>query len=203
VPVRPGLTQSLPPRDRCPLRSDTVFYRIKSPGKARRSNTYPTNSPCDLFIERVLSVLPDASEIIGPPRKSWWSFSITAWRYPAGSGMALHTDGESSYSGGYIYFFHTKWRLHWGGNLLVLDPATPHQTGGRQGGEDLLRPIRAWLDDDLEDSNLWNPGIGLCILPKPNRLVFIAPDALHMVSKIVPDVEDVVRDSIIGFFSKA
>jgi hypothetical protein len=110
--------------------------------------------------------------------------NFAPWVYPPGSGLSLHAD-EPGGAGSYIYFAHPEWRPHWGGILCVLDRDTPS-----------CGDILPWLDDREEARRALSPGHGLFIFPKPNRLVFMAADALHFVTK----VEGANRISIAGFF---
>jgi Rps23 Pro-64 3,4-dihydroxylase Tpa1-like proline 4-hydroxylase len=61
---------------------------------------------------------------------------------------------------------------------------------------------RQWLDESVLDSLMWENGFAKCVLPKRNRMVFIANDAYHTVTKVNPDAGDRVRMSIAGFFHK-
>ncbi|HEX4395450.1 MAG TPA: 2OG-Fe(II) oxygenase [Mycobacterium sp.] len=107
------------------------------------------------------------------------------WVYPPDSGLSLHAD-EGGASGSYIYFAHSEWRPHWGGMLCVLDQETPSCTD-----------LNSWIDDREEAARVLSPGHGLLIFPKPNRLVFMAPDALHFVTQVTQSN----RISIAGFFT--
>lgn len=106
------------------------------------------------------------------------------WVYPPGSALSLHADAQGG-AGSYIYFAHPEWRPHWGGMLCVLDRDTPS-----------CGDLNPWLDDREEARRALSPGHGVFIYPKPNRLVFMAADALHFVTK----VEQTNRISIAGFF---
>ena len=46
-------------------------------------------------------------------------------------------------------------------------------------------------------------GLGQCIFPKANRMVFIHPDAFHMVTQVTPAAGDHARMSLAGFFQRA
>ena len=51
-------------------------------------------------------------------------------------------------------------------------------------------------------SSFWDPGLAQCIFPKRNRIVFIHPEAYHLVTKINSDAGDNARMSLAGFFEK-
>ena len=111
--------------------------------------------------------------------------NLCPWVYPSGSGVSLHAD-EGGGSGAYIYFAHPEWRPHWGGMLCVLDGDTSPCTD-----------LNSWIDEREEAKRTMSPGFGTLIFPKPNRLVFLASDALHFVTH----VEGANRVSIAGFYT--
>jgi hypothetical protein len=112
------------------------------------------------------------------------SVSFCPWVYPPGSGLSLHAD-ELGGAGSYIYFAHSEWRPHWGGLLCVLDRDTPS-----------CNDLNSWVDDREEARRALSPGHGVFIFPKPNRIVFMAADAMHVMTR----VERANRISIAGFF---
>lgn len=205
VRVKPGLTKGHGPHDESALRAGTVIYRPQAEGSSSPApGTYPTGTAFDLFIEQILAMLPDNYDFVGRPSVDWQSISVTPWVYPAGAGLAVHADGEMAYSGGYAYFLHSSWMLHWGGHLLIFDPRTPPRTphAGLSMSEKLRRVKALLNDEESEDERFWEPGLALCVLPKPNRMVFLSPGAPHMVSKVDPSAGDNLRRSLIGFFGR-
>ncbi|HEX4395449.1 MAG TPA: 2OG-Fe(II) oxygenase [Mycobacterium sp.] len=114
--------------------------------------------------------------------------SFCPWVYPTGGALSMHADEQSllTMAGSYTYFAHPEWRPHWGGMLCVLDQETPSCT-----------VLNSWIDDREEANRALSPGHGRFIFPKPNRLVFMAPDALHFVTR----VQQANRVSITGFFT--
>jgi hypothetical protein len=131
-------------------------------------------------------------QLVGNQGTEWQRLSITPWIYPEGTGLSLHIDG-GSYTGAYVFFCHDQWRLQWGGWLIVLPP---YQRAAS----------RAAVDGDVEaldvERNVDRIGHGRIILPKPNRLVFLAGDAPHMVSRVDPNAGDHLRLSLGGFFHR-
>lgn len=111
--------------------------------------------------------------------------SFCPWVYPPGSGISLHEDKQGG-AGSYIYFAHPEWRPHWGGLLCALDRETPSCTD-----------LTPWLDDREESRRALSPGHGVFIFPKPNRLVLMAADVLHFMTR----VQHTNRISISGFFT--
>jgi Rps23 Pro-64 3,4-dihydroxylase Tpa1-like proline 4-hydroxylase len=159
---------------------------------------YPIGADIDLFIEQLLSVLPEVQKIVGSQGHDWSTFTASTWIYPAGSSLSLHQDGYR-YSGAFAYFAHRSWNIHWGGCLLVLDPKTSKVDSGSETAAD---SSLAWLDDTIENNRLWDPGLAQCIFPKPNRLVFISPHAEHLLSRVDSNSGHRARISISGFFQR-
>ena len=178
--------------DGFPVKGPAAFLRLGRRPRGDDRPHYPTGTPIDLFIEAMQEVLPDVEGLLGPSRKAWNSMSVVPYVYPAGSCLSMHHDGMR-YAGSYTYFLHREWNFHWGGYLLVLDPATSLER------PELYRP---WLSDEVENRIVSEPGLATCILPKPNRLVFLAPDAIHMVSRVDAKAGNRPRISLTGFFSR-
>jgi hypothetical protein len=179
--------------DGLPVRGTTVTFR---PGTRDRSldNSYPTDTPLDLFVDAIRKILPETAGSIGLSRGSWGAITFSPWIYPAGAGLSMHSD-SLAHAGAYTYFLHREWSYHWGGHLLVLDDAddTPKP-----------KPYRHWLSDAEENRILSaRSGLATCILPKPNRLVFLAPTALHMITRVDPNAGTHARVSISGFFVRS
>jgi hypothetical protein len=181
-----------------PLTGRATWFRPGPPtttttAKARTPQ-YPTDTPVDDLVEWIAERLPEVEPVVGAPG-AWDTVSLAPWVYPAGSGLSLHQDG-ASYTGAFTYFAHPCWKLHWGGCLLVLDPATPARNPTK--GE--LTP--AFLDDEDETRRAFDPGLAQAILPKPNRIVFISPTAQHTLTRVDPTAGQAARVSIAGFFHK-
>ena len=118
-------------------------------------------------------------------------FTASPWVYPSGSGLSPHVDGQHIYAGSYAYYLHADWRVQQGGLLIVFDPATRSK-----GGDE---PRRPWIDgDEVESVRLNDPGHGVVILPKPNRLVLLSGRAEHMITTVTRGP----RVSITGFFNR-
>ena len=108
------------------------------------------------------------------------------------------TGTDSAIPGLTRFLAHREWNVHWGGYLLVLDSRTPAPTYSN----DLLGPHVSWIDDASENSLVLDPGFAQCIFPKPNRLVLIAPDAQHLLSRVDVNAGQHPRISVAGFFRK-
>ena len=181
-----------------PLQSTTVFCQPDQANHAEDDNRllFPTGSEIDLFIARMLTVLPFSERLVGKAGEDWMDFTAAPWVYPRGSALSLHQDGFD-YSGAYTFFAHREWNIHWGGYLLVLDPATkPFDYYS------VLGAHAAWIEDGTESRRTLTPGFAQCIFPKPNRLVFIAPEAQHLLSRVDDNAGLHPRISIAGFFRK-
>jgi hypothetical protein len=166
---------------------------LAAPGAATsRQPSYPTRTPMDDLVRFIVDRLPDVESIVG---EGWQTMSFAPWLYPPGSGLSLHQDGYK-YTGAFTYFAHREWRLHWGGHLVVLDPRT--RPVGIGAGE--MSP--PFLDDSAETRRVFDPGLGLTVLPKPNRLVFIAPTALHLLTRVDVNAGQQPRMTVAGFFHR-
>lgn len=179
--------------DGLPLQGGTFYYQAAPRDPGSGEPAYPTGTVMDEFVERTIAVLPEARKLVGSPGRDWRAMSVAPWIYPVGSGLSLHCDG-SRYSGAYTFFLHPQWNLYWGGLLLVLDPRTKIKSPAA------LSPL--WLNDDAENDSVWDPGLAFGILPRPNRMVFIGPEAAHLISKVDANAGLQARISIAGFFVK-
>ena len=182
------------PHDGYPLQGETVLC-LQNPTvhpDDPKCTVYPNGTNIDLFIDRLSTILPQVENITGVRGEHWDDYTCAPWVYPTGTGLSLHQDGLAL-SGAYTYFVHKQWNLHWGGYLLVLDASTPKVATP----SDI--PM-LWLDDNSENTRVWDPGLALCILPKPNRLVFISPDTQHLISRVDAAAGHHSRLSLAGFF---
>ena len=168
--------------DGLPLQGTTTMFR---PGGRRK-----TRSPVDTFTNAMRDVLPEAAKLVGRPRTAWNAMSVTPWIYPAGTALSMHRDGNR-YAASYAYFLHREWSFHWGGHLLILDKATV-------AAQPKFYP--AFLSEEDEARLVAEPGLATCVLPRPNRLVLIAPAATHMVTRVDPNAGNHPRVSLAGFF---
>jgi hypothetical protein len=177
--------------DGLPLQGTTTYFR---PDPALyeevEQSRYPTETPLDAFIDGINGVAAEASGLIG----AWNGMTISPWIYPAGAGLSLHRD-HYHYVGSYTYFIHREWNFHWGGQLLVLDPRT-----GTSDDPDDSPLAPHWLSDRDEIRTAMEPGLATCVLPKPNRLVFIAPDVYHLVTRVDANAGNRPRLTLAGFF---
>jgi len=102
-----------------------------------------------------------------------------------------------------VYFLNETWRSHWGGLLIVMDPAVNDHVDQQtrdQDGKQWYR--RRWLhENQLEELMLSGGGLGRVVFPKANRIVFLGNTVLHMVTRINEEAGDCVRLSLAGFFN--
>lgn len=181
--------------DGLPLQGTTTYVR-SDPSLYAEDETprYPTQTAVDAFIDGMHGVLGEASELVGKAGTAWSGMTVAPWIYPAGAGLSLHRD-RGSYSGSYAYFIHREWNFHWGGQLLILDPKT-----GAGSDPDSSPLYPHWLSDKDESRSGMEPGLAMCVLPKPNRLVFIAPDAYQMITRVDVNAGNHPRVTLAGFF---
>jgi hypothetical protein len=173
--------------DGLPLHGSTTYYRPDPSLYAEHEQPrYPTQTPLDRFIESMNDVAGDAADVLG----EWNGVTVGPWVYPLGAGLSLHRNAPA-YAGSYAFFVHPDWNFHWGGQLLVLDRRTGD--GGEAGASH-------WLFDERESRAGMDPGLGLCILPKPNRLVFIAASAFQMITRVDVNAGNHPHVTVAGFF---
>ena len=153
---------------------------------------YPTRKAIDPVLEAIKARCPQVEKLIGKEGEDWAGINVRPYIYPRGTGVSWHAD-NGPYSGAVIYYAHPEWNVLWGGELLVADPSTK-----------LLNPpeggIHHRLDNRVENEELLRSGLGRYVMPKPNRLVFIAPGHRHMIAKVTPAAGNHARVSVAGFF---
>jgi hypothetical protein len=180
--------------DGSPLTSEAGWYHPAIQDLPRKGS-YPTRTPIDSLIGWIADNLPAIQSIVGAPTVDWCRFSFASWVYPPGSGLSLHSDGDR-YSGAFTYFAHPDWGPHWGGHLVVLDGQTA--LPGAE-AEELSPPF---LYAREESARAFDPGLGLAVFAKPNRIVFISPNVQHMVTRVDVNAGQTARVSVAGFFHK-
>lgn len=191
-------------RDGFPLRSSlNLFYFANNAERPNEAWAYPTNTALDRFADYLNGINPHVKHLVGAPGKDWDRFSITSWLYPTGTALSVHDDGAGVYSGAYAFFINPYWDIHWGGLLLMADPNGSKAVQKFKKTVDPMDHYRKkWFDPSDETGPLWDPGLATCIFPKRNRIVFIHNEAYHLVTKVLPDAGDNVRQSLAGFFHK-
>ena len=199
------ISRSWRPHDGFPMRSDLSVFRYHQPpegaGEKKPRWVYPSGTGFDLFADGISNFMPNIAHMVGKPGADWQAFSISSFIYPAHTGLSLHKDGRQIYSGAYTFFLSPYWDIHWGGMLIVLDPAT--QLADEQikvHGQASASFANVWLDRERENPHVYTPGLGQVVLPKRNRMVFINPDCLHMITHVNEHAGDHVRMALSGFF---
>lgn len=179
--------------DGLPLIGKATYRRDDGAYEAYEDLRYPTRTPLDALLEAVDDVADEAERLVGKRGIGWKGMAIWPFLHPRGTGLALHRD-HTRYSGALIYYVHPQWDVHWGGHLLVLDPRT--------GADVTFNDPRfySFLSDEAENRLVSEPGIARCIMPKPNRLVFMKDTAYHMITRVDTDAGDRPRVTLSGFF---
>jgi hypothetical protein len=187
-----------------PLRTDkNVFYYADPQKKPDTGWVYPSKTPFDMFIEHLNRMVPEVQHMVGKPHSGWEHYSVTGWLYPQNTGLSMHDDGSGVYSGAYVFFMNNEWRPHWGGLLVVLDHASNQSIQHRKKeGNAYKFHMQKWLHMSDHDEIAMDRGLGNVVFPKGNRLVFINPDAFHLVTQVTPAAGDHVRMSLAGFFHR-
>jgi hypothetical protein len=181
-----------------PQRGPSIYYdpdrRFEWKGAA-----YPTGTAVDQLIDAVRTLSALHPEVVGAECADWVGVYLCPWRYPVGSALSLHQD-SARYSGSFTFFVHSRWRLHWGGELLVYPPMEP--TRGATSSAPALGQDQPWISDDgPEDSMIAD--ISVAISPSPNRLVLIGENRPHRVTRADQNAGAHLRASIAGFFLRA
>lgn len=154
------------------------------------SLVYPTQSPLDRVIERLMSCSDQISEVIGAWGTSWNYFTMCPYIYPSGTGLGWHTDAHAA--GAFIYYAHLEWGIHWGGQLLVQYSESDCSASLGRG---ILRNERS------EDSV--SGGMGYYFSAVPNRMIFLRGRTTHMITRVDPSAGENLRLSLSGFFLRA
>jgi 2OG-Fe(II) oxygenase superfamily len=156
---------------------------------------YPTTLAVDYVIRRLLRHAPKLARWIGRAGQDWSFLSASASVYPQGTGLSWHRDG-SRYTGAYIFYSHREWNVTWGGELLIADETTKNDFYDELRRDSTVHQF----DNQAENKYLLNVGMGLYLMPKPNRLVVIAGGNAHAISQVNRSAGNRVRASIAGFF---
>jgi len=192
--------------DGFPLRSTMNSFYYSNPAtipQPKPSYIYPTNTETDLFMEYMAEFQPQVEFYTGKPKEEWNHFTVTSWLYPQGTGLNMHDDGSGVYTGAYAFFLNKTWRPHWGGLLVLMDDAANVGVHAYRNTVNQAEYHRQkWLHANNTDELLLEHGLGRCIFPKGNRMVFIANDAYHMITKVNETAGDNVRVSLAGFFDR-
>ena len=179
--------------DGLPLIGEATYYREDGDYQPHESSRYPTQTALDILLEAVNAAAGDAEPLVGKRGVSWRGLAVWPFLHQRGTGLSIHRD-RTIYAGAFIYYVHREWDMHWGGHLLVLDA----RTGARVGPNEPR--LYSFLSDDEENRLISEPGIGLAIAPKPNRLVFLKETAYHMITRVDADAGDRPRVTLSGFF---
>lgn len=155
---------------------------------------HPTGTAIDALIDAVRMQAALHQEVAGVEGIDWAGIYLCPWIYPVGSALSLHHDA-ARYSGSFTFFLHSRWRLHWGGELIVYPPADP----SRLGSSPIFGHDPPWMSDDGPDETMI-PDIAVAITPVPNRLVLLGEDRPHRVARVDANAGAHVRASIAGFF---
>lgn len=167
-----------------PQRGESVSY---DPGGVlgAKGAAYPTATSVDALIDAVRRTAAAAPDVVGVEGVDWIGLYLAPWLYPVGSALSLHRDAER-YSGSFTFFAHTRWSVHWGGELMVSHAPEPATRGDAP-----------WISEDGLDDD---PGVWTGLTPRPNRLVLLGPDRPHRIARVDANAGARVRASVAGFF---
>jgi hypothetical protein len=174
--------------DGMPWRGPPVYYDPTGTERDRAAR-YPTGTAVDAFLESVVSLARANPSVVGTAGVDWHAMFCAPWLYPPGSALTLHRDA-GNFSGAFTYFVHPRWRVAWGGPLVVFDRATSPPSGDHRSH---------WLFDDTDEVDAGS-GIATTVYPRPNRLALIGPDRPHLIGRVDANAGEHVRTSLAGFF---
>lgn len=157
---------------------------------------FPTSTPIDPLIQRLLDEQPRLAPWVGPAIQEWAVLSAVPWLYPPGSGLSWHTD-SSMYSGAFTYYLHPTWDPQWGGELVFAHPSARAERE-LVPGDHSQRFDRSPLAASIAEM-----GIGHYVVPRRNRLVVIAGGHPHKIARVDVTAGHHVRASIAGFYVRA
>lgn len=186
-----------------PQRGQSVYF---DPERvfAWKGATYPTTTAVDELIDEVRRMAAEYPDICGVEGIDWVGIYVCPWLYPVGSALSMHQDAHQ-YSGSFTFFVHSRWSVHWGGELMVYPAANGWPAPRSSPSLDVLPKIsldEPWMSDD-GDGDIDGLGIATAISPRPNRLVLIGADRPHRIGRIDPIAGAHVRASLSGFFLRA
>jgi len=182
--------------DVSPMRGLTTLFRPDAMYKEAERPRYPTGTAIDRFIDALHEIVAGQRELIGEIATPQDAIGVTPWIYRRGAGLSMHRDRGCV--GAFIYYVQPEWHFQWGGHLLVLDPRTSPDLAPES-----LEQSYLWLAEEERNRIAADPGLATCVLPKSNRIVFLHPLALHMVTRIDPDAGDHPRISFGGYFLRS
>ncbi len=179
-----------------PQRGQSMYY--DPDGRfGGKDPAYPTGTAVDRLFDAVRTLSALHPEIAGAECIDWAGIYLCPWLYPVGSALSLHQDA-AKYTGSFTFFVHSRWRLHWGGELFVYPSADP----ARPGSSLALGNDHPWISDDGPDDAMISD-VAVAISPHPNRLVLLGEDRPHRVARVDQNAGAHVRASIAGFFLRA
>ncbi len=132
----------------------------------------PFGVPLDAFANAVIPHVRRNVRTCGKEGRHWVAVMFKLYAYGPGTCAPWHSDGKR-HSGAFVYYYHDAWHHEWGGSLLIAS-----------------RRRKLWRSKARTD-------LGTFVVPRPNRLVLIGPETLHMVGRVSAPAS--CRLSIAGF----
>lgn len=161
-------------------------------------NTTATGNAMRYFIDKINNSQQLFARIVGAKEKDWDIFTSRVAVMPMGSCLSWHEDGGAK-SGAFVYYAHPIWRARWGGELMVAKRPTDAMLASAHAAQKNRKPF---FDTGILDKLLGDPGVGMYISPKPNRLILLKSGTWHCVNRVEPAAGDNLRVSVAGFFWK-
>jgi len=205
--------------DGFPLKSEPCYYRPGRQGKSGTDKVYPSGTALDPFIDHMVALLPQVEYFVGRPQETWKQFSVVPSIFPPGTSLSTHAhyfvtekQGGDELTGAFVYFLNPEWRVHWGGLLLLIDEdgnkmineyrrAAATGDGSQKTDANWLVLKDPRVGDEVQRL-LMEHGLGQVVFPKNNRLVFIANEVYHQITRVNEQAGDNGRMSLTGFFTR-
>jgi hypothetical protein len=146
--------------------------------------SYPTRTHVDRLLEEISLAADALTTWIGHQGTDWNVVTARAFLYPKETGLGWHNDAVV-FSGAFVYYAHTEWESHWGGELFL----------GRLPSGGAAPPDLRALHVGLAEL-----GAGEYVAPKPNRLVVLRAGTPHRINTVHASAGSHIRTSIAGFF---
>lgn len=156
----------------------------------------PFNSPMDWLHQTVSAMATQhLEEVVGKQGVDWHDILLTPYIYPCGTKISWHDD--YGYTGACIFYPHTTWNPHWGGELMLAKTPPPEQLKDivQRGNEEMM--VRDFVAPVLNTY-----GMGVYVAPLPNRMVFTSGASWHGINRVDQAAGDNVRCSVVAFFLK-
>lgn len=159
-----------------PLERTRVVYvgGAARPGVIKHG--YPSKTPLDLLVAKILRTMPDLAGVIGEAGKAWNHFTAEYLEGNHATGTPFRRQNNDVHAGRFVFFVPPAWNVNWGGWLLVFDRGAVREEPARTRHTTHNRWHADWLERDGDVALASEAGVSRSIVPRPNRMVFLSAD---------------------------